>query len=195
MRFSCGSVGRFVLPEDTILRAIPYSDTVYFRIKVIDETGRHGRLLAYANQIKPSDIEGGKGSHKSILPVNYQADIGQQVWKLSFEGPAPVLLINRKVENGKSLLKSGEFRALVLPAILREIMNELVREYPESEADEENWSGQWMKFTRKNLHVREKPVSEEGNEDEIREWVDDVVNAFCKNNTALKIFQTTNLAQ
>lgn len=195
MRFACGSVGNFIVPDNTELTDIPYSDTVFFRIKVADETVKHGRLLAYADRIKPSGPEGGKAGHKSILPVNYQADIGQQVWKLTFDGPVPVLLLNRKIEHGKSLLKSAEFRTLVLPAIIREIMNELAREYPEAETDDESWAGQWLRFTGKTLRVHNKPRVEEGNDSEIRDWIDDVVNAFCRNNSALKIFQTTNLAQ
>lgn len=186
MRFDCGTVGHFLVPQNTELKSIPYSDLIYFRIKVVGENGASGRLLAFADKIRPSGLDEGQEQNKSILPVDYTIDLGQQIWKISFTGPVPVLQINSQIENGRTLVQSHEFYALVLPSVIREIMNELLRECSEDEADEDHWTGLWLKFVKNVLRVNDKPVAGEDIHEDQEEWVDDVVSAFCRQNMILR---------
>ena len=53
MRFNFGTVENFYPPNETLITEIPFSEILYFRIKVVDEIDIHGQLLAYADKIKP----------------------------------------------------------------------------------------------------------------------------------------------
>lgn len=192
MRFDCGTVGHFSVPLDTELKSIPYSDIIYFRIKVVDENGTSGRLLAFADKIRPLGLDEGQEQNRSILPVDYRIDLGQQVWKVSFTGPVPVLHINSQIENGRTLVQSHEFYALVLPSVIREIMNELLRECSDDEADEDHWTGLWLRYVKVVLRVNDKPNAAEDMQEDQQEWVDEVVGAFCRQNMILRrhLFRT-----
>jgi hypothetical protein len=196
MRFKCGTVGALTLPADTTLTEIPASDIIYFRVKVVDESGRHGRLLAVAEGIKPVNVEEGKTKRKSLLPVQFSTDLDQQVWKISFDEHGPVLHVNRQIQNRRDLIKSDEFMSLAYPAVVREVITRIVTENPSTNDtdDFDSWVSLWLKFTRQTLHVSEKPVADEVNED-MQEWVENVVEAFSRKYTIRDLYDKSKLAK
>lgn len=195
MRFNCGTIGDISLPADTSITDIPSSDILYFRVKIVDESGTHGRLLAYAGQLKPKASDEGEKSHKSILPVEFSTDLGQQVWRVAFDGPVPILHVNRRIENRRELVKTDEFISLAYPAVLKEVVTKIVHEFSEYEEDDDHWASSWLKFTKRTLHVHDKPESSDGNEDDMNEWVDNVVEAFCRKNIVRNRYESTSMAK
>jgi hypothetical protein len=195
MRFNCGTVERFILPTETLLSDMPYSNLIYFRVKIVDESGRNGLLLAYADKLKPSGLDEVTNNRQSILPVEFSTDLGQQVWKLFFTGSSPVLHINRRIENRKDLIRSEEFISLAYPSIIREIMTRIVYNFPEYDEEGDHWSCQWLQFAYRTLHVYEKPESTEDSEEDMIEWVDSVVEAFCRKNVIMNLYNSSILAK
>lgn len=195
MRFNCGTVADFTLPSDTTISDIPPSDIVHFTVKVVDESGRHGRLLAYASQLKPMMLDESRVRRKSILPVEFSTDLGQQVWKITFDGPTPVLHINRRIENRRELVKSDEFMSLAYPAVVKEVVLKIIHDFPEYDADGDHWSSLWLQFTKHILHVHDKPEPEEGKETEMEEWVESVVEAFCRKYFIRNRYEESNLVR
>ena len=195
MRFGCGTVERFAVPADTSLSDMPVSDHILFRVIVVDETGLHGKLLAYAEQLKPSDYEDETANRKSLLPVEFGIDLGQQVWKMSFTGPVPVLCINRKLDHRRDLVKSYEFISLVFPAVIREIMTKITREYPDYGEEDDHWSCLWYQFAKRTLGVYDLPAAEEVADEDYLEWVDEVAESFCRKNNIVNRFKLTSLAK
>lgn len=193
MRFDCGTVGDFHLPPDTSITEIPYSDILYFRVKVVDESGKHGRLLAYADNIKPTNLDNGPIKRRSILPVQFSTDLGQQIWKVSFDEHGPILHINKKIENRKELVRSDEFMSLSLPAVIKEILTRIVYQYPEFDEDGEHWVSDWLEFSKKILYVHDKPSSNNDNFEEMIEWIDSVIEAFCRKFTIRNRYEQSRL--
>lgn len=195
MRFNCGTVENFSLPANTILADLPLTDILYFRVKIVDESGRHGRLLAYADQLKPTTLEDGQIRRKSILPVQFSTDLGQQVWKVSFDEHTPTLHINRRIENKRELVKSNEFISLAYPSVVKEVVTKIVHEFPEYDEDGDHWACLWLQFTKQILHVHDKPSPDEGNPDDMLEWVVSVVEAFCRKYTVRNRYESSNLVK
>ncbi|NLO02893.1 MAG: hypothetical protein GX126_11370 [Bacteroidales bacterium] len=195
MRFDCGTVGYFSLPQDTLLKDLPDSDIIYFRVKIVDETENVGKLVAFANNVKPLGLDKGEISSKSIKPVDYRIDLGQQVWKLSLEEAVPVLLINSRIKDGRTLVQSHEFYSLVLPAVVREIMTEIIQDHSGEDPDSEHWSSLWLGYVTKVLRTSGIPEPESSIENQ-KDWIEDVVKAFCDRNRILKNhFKRTNIVE
>src|SRR3984893_1825175 len=77
MRFDCGTVGAKKIPETLSLNELDQTGGVLFRIKIVDQEGQPGKILASADRVRPS-IEGEELGRKSIFPAEYR-DLGQEV--------------------------------------------------------------------------------------------------------------------
>jgi len=198
MRFNCGTIHKFFVPADTSITDIPYSDILFFRIKVVDEKGKHGRLIAYADELKPEVLDKGRVNRKSILPVDFSSDLGQQIWKLSFNGQGPVLQINKRIENRKDLVMSDEFIAIAFPAIVKEVITKIACNYPDFEEEEDHWVSRWLQFTKRILYVHDKPQPSEDKEkdkEDWEEWIESVIEAFCRKNSVRNRYESSNMAK
>ena len=82
-RYYFGQVGEKKIPN-TDLSCFGYLENIKFRLKVVDETGKHGLILAEANGIRPSDDSDKKTQKRCILPVEFDKDLDQQVWRVDF---------------------------------------------------------------------------------------------------------------
>src|SRR4051794_14315018 len=54
MRFDCGTVGIKRIPDLLTLNELDQAGGVLFRIKVIDQDGQRGKILASADRVRPS---------------------------------------------------------------------------------------------------------------------------------------------
>src|SRR5262245_27829089 len=97
MRFDFGSLGAITAPGDTTLSDLDAGGRILFRIKVVDESGDVGKILASANALRPLDEKISDDERKAILPVASD-DLGEGVWRLEFQTPErPVLVVNNRV--------------------------------------------------------------------------------------------------
>ena len=191
MRFELGTVGDLHTPFMSKLDDIQ-SEIVYFRIKVVDQTEEYGRLISIADSISPgTDIE-----RASLLPVNYR-DLGNRIWRLELLSPNPVLEVNDQIKTdiaiGEIIRKDPSFLALVLPQVLREILTNilLIQEYLDLEED--TWQSQWLRFA--SLFPSEQsfnnlPGDPRRNESDYVNWIDDIVDSFCKYHDLKSKFET-----
>ena len=173
MRFDCGTVARFSPPADRRLTDIDSDNVVRFRLKVVDNSAGEHRIVAVAEDITVAEKE--DATRRSLLPVNF-CDLGDQVWRVSFEANGPVLDLNRSIRNIEVLAKSdARFFALVNPAAVREILTKilLVDRY-ESAEDGEEWWSLWLRW---GSELTDDAVPED--EDERQAWIEEVVAAFC----------------
>ena len=67
-RFHYGTVAHIVKPANTRLDQLDLTAPTLFRIRIVDESGHHGRLVASADQIRPESDEE-KKARSSLLPV------------------------------------------------------------------------------------------------------------------------------
>jgi hypothetical protein len=175
-RFEHGTVG-----SPAVVRWQPLSDFAAderprFRVKIVQvaENGR-GRLLGVAEGLRP-ELEGEEpGARVSLLPVQ-PAALGHRAWELGFD-PSPVLYVNKDIGDWRAVASSDEFRWLVFPQAVRQVMREVLFEQEVEEVEDLSaWPDQWLYFASRLPGVGPLPEDDR----ELREdWIDDVVEQFC----------------
>lgn len=183
MRFHFGTVANPHTPENTILTDIPSTSIIRFRVKVVDETTKLGRIIRVADKIKPKNLEE-SGNRMSILHIDWDKDLDQQIFRITFpDNDYPRLEINKRIENAKELVKSDPiFRSLVFPVAVRQVAERIALTWEEFDEEDSSWQSTWLKFIKDVLHVNVEVEFEENNEDEISHWVEEIVAAFCRKN-------------
>lgn len=176
-RWDWGTVGRPAPPDETgrILKDVP--ETCLFRVSVI-EGGDTGLLLGLADRLRP------KLPVESLLPL-VSADLGGEVWRLDYgQGDDLVVL---KVSEGlpdfsRAVRTDPGFRALVMPQVLRSILERALLVDREDPAEPEGRWSPWFDLAGDILPGREPPVVDrDAQDDRIAQadrWIDDVVEAF-----------------
>ncbi len=172
-RFNFGTVGQITKPENRILDQIDLSAPILFRIRIVDESGQHGRLIASADQIRS---ESDDDIQKSSLLSVKSTPLDQLTWKVEIEnGLKPVLCINSRIPDAKGQLVSNpRFQSLILPAALRQIM--MFYLWNDETDDDDPIAVQWLSFAEHILHER----PHETDPLMLMQWVDDVVSEFSK---------------
>jgi hypothetical protein len=191
MRFRCGTLKQLQIPEDRHLYDIHSTDAILFRVKLVDPSAHHGKILAAADRLASTGESPEETKRISLLPVTYE-DLKQEVWKLDFRNTGPVLVVNKNIEkvNIAEIVKTSDlFFGLVYPSVLREILTHvlLIDEAFEDD-DPESWQNLWLSFVE-NLpdvtKITETPEFENRTLTPDREyflkWIDDeAVPAFCR---------------
>jgi hypothetical protein len=125
------------------------------------------------------------GAPASLLDL-VPADI-HEVWRLEFEdGSEPYLAVNQElVSNLASFGRSDQFVSMILPQVLRSILERiLVVERFESSADSSDWQQLWLDMAHLSLGAGSapRPISSSGGELEnlleVDEWIDEVADRF-----------------
>ncbi|HEY8949459.1 MAG TPA: hypothetical protein VIM56_11290 [Rhizomicrobium sp.] len=171
MRFPFGTVGTLQHPADTTLDDLDSGEGIKFRIKIVDESGDVGRVLAMADQVEPHDPSLEPDDEECILPLLLR-DIGERVWKVETEEGRPALILNRRIPNiRETLLSSPHMQGMIFPPALEEILDFALQE----DAEEHDWAKDWRSFSEALL-AEEMP--EEMEESQREEIVSRVVEAF-----------------
>jgi hypothetical protein len=171
MRFECGTIGAPAVPPDRRLTDIDQGAGVRFRVLVIDKTTDPCRIVA-AGVVSAGD-EPDDEQKRSILRLNETAALGERAWKLDLQGDAiPELQINSKMPGFKSRLLNDPFvQALVLPAVVGELVGELLRGAADDECP---WKVSWLSYAE-GLAGRSSPDEE----DDFDDFIEDCVQGFC----------------
>ncbi|SRR5581483_1400376 len=168
---------------------------VNFRVKIVDERQHIGRIVALADRIQTFNQDSKQYVQVGLLPVKF-ADLADQIWmlELSDDGTDPVLCINNTLDTGNipiaELVRNYPlFLALVYPQVVRTILEHLMIEKQGDfdEADPESWGYKWITFAESQPGVNRHPEGDD--EDESRQWINEVVNAFCAQNKIKMAFE------
>jgi hypothetical protein len=179
MRFDCGTVANLSIPPVLDLTEVDRSGTVLFRVKVIDSKDSVGRLLGSAERIQPCSEEGDEG-RRSIFPIKTR-DLGAEVWKVEVDHETPpALILNNRIPGlVQQVLEQPLLQGVLLPAALRIVLTELVREPYADDEDATEWKSDWLGYCTDQLGVpdpSELPTDTESRSD----WVDEAVRHFCE---------------
>jgi hypothetical protein len=190
MRFPYGSVESPSNETSTVLTDFAGTDSYYFRVKVVDKEHR-SRLFAVADSVSPVRHDDEDQTAKSLLRVSTR-DLEHVPWKLEYPTIAdhPLLVINNRIDAGKSLARSNLFfQALVLPAILEQILRRILLEddyMPSAEPDDDDmWREGWLEFAGRLPGNSKLPIDQETSREEVVKWIDDSRNAFCLETSAV----------
>jgi hypothetical protein len=178
-RIDCGTVNRLSVPQDSPLDGIT-GKNVFFSLKVIDRSEKIGRLLGIADNLRPTQTgKQTEAGRRGILPVEAKS-LGQRLWQLEFREQDVFLLVNQDVPGLHERMRSDPLiYSLVYPEVIRRVMSKAIDENVDLDDDDDRWQTLWLKFGR-NLHpARENPPSAQEEED-IEEWIDQVITGFCQ---------------
>lgn len=193
MRFPCGTVGRLAIPIDRSLSEFDSPEGILFRVRVTSATSPEGLLLAEADKIRPRLTEQEDENRLSLLSTKPDDDLGDQLFRVDFTDK-PLLLINARSGDWRILSRDPVFTSLVLPSVLREIMTRILHiEKHFDVEDTTDWRSQWLKFCVLLPGVPELPS--ERDQDNLDDWIDEVVDTFCRRISAFSTFQRTYLTK
>ncbi len=187
MRFDFGTVGRIESPSDRLLTAFESQEGILFRVKVTSGGDRHGVLLAEGDRIRASLQEENETNSIPLLPVVPDSDLGQQIFRVSFEGDRAALCINRLLSDWRSLARDPLFVSLVYPEALRAVLVRILRieKYSDIE-DTEDWKSQWLRFSTLLPGVGDVPNPED--DESCDDWIESTVAAFARRHKTVDSF-------
>ena len=178
-RFPFGTVGAFKKPQDTNLVSLGDIDNLHFRVKIVDESSKHGLILAEASGLVLEGCE----STKSILPIQCIA-LGNEVWRINC-ADGPILQLNNRIPHiMDKAISDYKFFFYIYPAVIREILTKIILVYGLSdEEDPENWERDWLVFANRFGGIQPSCISKNASDfdpDEIIQWIDRIVAGFCQ---------------
>lgn len=185
MRFAYGTVGAPAIPAERRLTAFYPGARVLFRVKVVSAGEESGKILAEVDRLTPVSADDDR-IREPLLPVRVVGNLGDQVWRLAWNG-GPVLELNAAEPEIKHLLTGdSRFKWLILPEVFRSVLTRVLAEEMDEpeEAGEETVAGRWLKFAA-SLHPEPPPAAEGRDAETTAAWVDDIVAAFCRRHRAL----------
>jgi hypothetical protein len=188
MRFDFGSIACVSSPTDCTLTDIDANTPILFRVRVVDETGNVGRILASANGIRPESDQEGK-NRKSLLPLRGM-DLGEELWRLEFDKDAgPTLAVNNKIPG---FVERIPVDAILMGAIYPEIVRQMTCHVfsPSGESDESaDWIRDWKAWLT-HLLGREISSDESADPDTLSMLASDIARSFSdRNRFASKLAQ------
>ena len=177
MRFDFGTVSNPQMPADTMLSQLDRDDSFLFRIKVVDESGQVGRILADANGIRPKDVQDDGEAKKSLFPVHW-VDLGELIWRVDYDqNTGPVLQLTTKVNELPNRLKNDPLlQGCIYSQALRDVLWILVKDNDFD--DDAEWVKNWRAFVLKltGINLEENPPED----DEQETFVEDTVRQYAR---------------
>ncbi len=178
MRFRYGTVAHPRLQDSPALTEFDSPDGVLFRVKVISAGDPDGLILAEADKIRPRKPEEEEEDRVPLLPARASSDLGQQVFQVDF-GDRPILLVNADLGDWQAVARHPVFASLAYPTALREILTRILRVEGYFDTDDpELWQSRWLRYASLLPSVPEPPG--EDDQDRIDDWIDEAVQAFCR---------------
>lgn len=182
-RFDFGTVADPRPREECTLTEFGSAQGVIFRVKVVAPEGKEAaaRILAQADSVTPGDPDQ-EGGGESLLPIDWnEGPMGEELYRIEFGETGVLLRVNKQALAAKTwhtLTDGPAFRALALPAILRQVLTYIVL----VERSDEGWRGQWLRLAATTFGAGQPPLVGEGEEPDAAvaaEWIDRAVEGYC----------------
>jgi len=152
---------------------------------VASEGDRKGLLLGSTspwNLRAGGDSKSGKASEGILLFLPY--DIAPRTWKLDMrEDGYPVVYVDRSIPDARTWVRNDPvFLSCVLPAIVREIFEDILAQ--DAPPDKE-WENDWLDWAETLMPGKAVPWSDVRKQR--RGWVDDLLDSFCDRHGTLNL--------
>lgn len=158
------------------------------QLRIVGTEGKDkGKVLGSTDALWRIGIDERKpkeSSSESLLPLKV-GDIAPLCWKLGFDDGPPVLYVDGKIPEPIKWMKTDPvFVSCVLPAIIRELFEEILMKASSlddmkasSLDDDEEWVEDWLNWAK--AFAPEK-LPEKGDLEEKQEWISGLIGAFCE---------------
>ena len=174
-RFDFGNCANVQSPPERCLERFSDAIIPLFRVKVVDRTSAHGRILAALDKIRPETVDKEPAGSHALLFVEYD-DLGNTIWRLDLDGDWPVLKLNHRVEEVGLLAAADQgFFALVYPEVFRQVLTRVLvgDEHTDPNCDDD-WPSLWLRLAR-HLPGMDAPPDAAA---EREAWIDRATEAF-----------------
>ena len=185
-RFDFGNVKQRRIPSDRRLNKLSNSAIPLFRVKVVERSTAHGRILAAIDKIRPNSLDNQPADSQSLLYVEYD-DLGNRIWELDLEGNWPTLRLNAGADEISFVAGSDHrFLSLVYPEVVRQILTRILiqDEHTDPECDDD-WPSLWLRLVSALPGMTPPPQTEKA---ERERWIEDAVEAFAVRHNMLAKF-------
>jgi len=186
MRFDYGRVGALRAPQDRSLGDFSSPDGILFRVKVV-VSDPHGLLLAEADGIRPTNATEEMERRISLLPIQVADDLGDEIWRIEFDGCQPILKVNARLGDKDALAKHPVFHGLVYPAVVRTILTRILHIQGHRDTEDlDDWRSCWLCFAVGLPGVGSPP--DKSSETHLDDWIDQAVEAFCRRHDVCALY-------
>lgn len=171
-------------PQRVPLAGLEDIDGVRGFLRVV-EAGS-GKILGEARNLRPVGRDEAEAERESLLQIR-RSKLDGLIWKLQLEGEdQPVLLIEESLGSLTFVVGNPAFQALVLPEVLRRILEEVNKEGWESDSDDQDdWKVQWRR-----LGIRYGNWPGSLTPDGLEDWKENVAGRFAREFEVVRKFQT-----
>lgn len=150
------------------------------------EGNRRGLVLGSTNSWRLRMDGGNKEEDvgEGILPV-VSGDISPRVWKLQRgNDDAPWLYIDESIDDSANWAGNDvTFASCALPAVVKEIFDDIFRNRKESE---QQWVADWMDWANNLTGAK---CDHSATEEEHEEWIDKLLEVFCRQHNFLRMLE------
>ena len=186
-RFDFGRIGLRQTPPDLSLTEFDHPQGILFRVKVTAASENRGRLLGEADGVRPQLPGEDERPSTPLIEVDRE-DMKGELWRVAFpEGGAgmPTLVMNADIEDWNTKARDPVFQALVMPAVMRQILAQILIVEPGAwdETDPTCWQQRWLQFAESGPGMMNHPDCDADDavndkHAKLMEWIDDAVRAF-----------------
>ena len=172
--FNWGEISNLVPPNNRNIGEIGSVESVKFRVLVIDQEIK-GLLLGEGDNFVASTGNQEGENRSSIISLKTGTDLGQLAWKLEIDADnLPKLLINKDIPEASHKLKNDPiFRALIYPAVMREILTFYIWDEIQDGEYAEKWIQFAGNFTENDVHACR-------DQHEKLYWIEEAVSEFAE---------------
>ena len=124
----------------------------------------------------------GTGSESILLFQPH--DIAPRVWKLEVrDDDYPIVYIDKKILDGRTWVRNDPvFGSCVLPAIIRELFDEILND---EFTQEQAWAKDWLSWADTLMPGKAPPKS--GVREDKQMWISDLIDSFCNRHGMLQM--------
>jgi hypothetical protein len=197
-RFDFGDARDIQTPDDLSLDEFKVPQGILFRVRVTSTAPKtQGKLLGEADAIRPKYAPDSEGFVQPLIQHMAADDMGDELWRIHYSDELPILKINDRIQIGvDQFLMNPACRATYAPAVIRQVLQRiaLIDRFVGDEDDPADWRQRWMRFALV-LSGRAAPEFSDADAVEaIEDWISDVVEAFCRSNRILQMFNSEALS-
>jgi hypothetical protein len=111
-------------------------------------------------------------------------DIAPRAWKLEVrEDDYPIVYIDRKIPDPRTWVRNDPvFVSCVLPAIVRQVMDDILHE---NSPPEQKWAKDWLGWADTLMPGKAPPWSD--GRAQRQDWIDDLLDSFCQRHGMLEL--------
>lgn len=177
-RFDFGTLEKMRIPGDRRLTRLSKSAIPLFRVKIVDTSDNHGRILASVDKIRPQRVNDLPADSQTLLHVEYE-DLGNRIWELDLEGDWPTLRLNAGAgEISFIAVSDHRFLSLVYPEVVRQILTRVLIQDDHTDPDFNDggdWPTLWLRLASGFPGMSPPPKTDKA---EREHWIESAVEAF-----------------